>query len=354
MKVRPDRLLATLSAGLALLAASPGLSAAPSPDDRIELRLDASEADAVLSILEKARAGQAIAGADWESLFSTRPYVRLRQREEQMHRSFTDESFKQFVLSPGLAPRADSLRRTLDAWKQADLMSSARRVLAYLPDSARIRASVYPVIKPKTNSFVFEPSTDAAIFLYLDPAESAAQFENTVAHESHHIGFSSVSKGREERLAGLSPRVETAVGWMGAFGEGFAMLAAAGGPGTHPQAASPPADRVRWDLDMTHFDRDRLALETFFLEILDGRLVSDDEIATAGFTFFGVQGPWYTVGYRMAALVEKHDGRAVLIDCMLDPRQLLVRYNAAAQEENEGGRPRLPLWSPELLKQLGL
>ncbi len=259
----------------------------------------------------------------------------------------------QFVSSAALVARADSLRRTLDDWQRTDLAASARRVLAYLPDSARITASVYPVIKPRTNSFVFEPSDDAAIFLYLDPLETAARFENTVAHEMHHIGFSSVSSAKEARLAGLPRRVRRTVDWMSAFGEGFAMLAAAGGPDVHPHAVSPPEVRARWDRDMTHFDADVDSLQAFFLAILDGRLATDDAASAKGFTFFGEQGPWYTVGYRMAVMVEKRFGRATLIDCMIDPRRLLVLYDRAATERSRTGGDSLAVWSPELLRKLG-
>ena len=99
-----------------------------------------------------------------------------------MHRDFTDDDFKKFVLSADLTPKASALRHALDSWRRADLVASAERVLAYLPDQAHIHAKVFPVIKPVTNSFVFESTTDPAIFLYLDPEESAAKFENTVAH----------------------------------------------------------------------------------------------------------------------------------------------------------------------------
>ena len=60
--------------------------------------------------------------------------------------------------------------------------------------------------------------------------------------------------------------------------------------------------------------------------------------------FFGVQGPWYTVGYKMAVAVEKRYGRAALIDCMRDRRLLLVRYSAVTEEMNsvEPSRRRIP------------
>jgi hypothetical protein len=337
-------------------AGSPaGAASRPGPDlpDRVQLRLDSSEAEAVLAILDRRNTGGEIRDETWQRLFASDPYVRLKKREAFMHREFSDDDFRAFVLSKDLAPRAAELRRTLLAWMQSDLAASAARVLAYLPREATIRAAVFPVIKPQTNSFVFEPATDAAIFLYLDPAESAAKFDNTVAHELHHIGFSSLSAADADRFKGLAPEVRTALDWMSGFGEGFAMLAAAGGPDVHPHASSPPAERARWDKDMTHFNRDLGKVQKFFLDILAGRLKTDDEIGKVGYSFFGVQGPWYTVGYRMAVVIERRYGRVILIDCMRDPRELLSRYNAAAAQGNDAGHGRLALWSPELLKRIG-
>jgi len=322
-------------------------------NDPIQLQLDASEAEAVLAVLDRLRARQLVEEGTWARVFASEPYRRLKQRETQMQRAFTDSAFRRFVASPALMARSDSLRRTLAAWSKADLAASARRVLAYLPDTARIRARVYPVIKPQTNSFVFEPSTDAAIFLYLDPTVSAAQFENTVAHELHHIGFSSVAGTQEAMRAGLSPGGSRVVEWMGAFGEGLAMLAAAGSPDVHPHATSPAADRARWDRDMTHFNDDLRSLEKFFTGILSGSYKSKAEADKAGYSFFGVQGPWYTVGYRMAVMTERRFGRDVLIECMLDPRQLLAHYNAAATDSMRAGHATLATWSPEFLRRLG-
>jgi hypothetical protein len=198
---------------------------------------------------------------------------------------------------------------------------------------------------------VFEASTDPAIFLYLDPQESAAKFENTVAHELHHIGFASVSRDDSTRYAALPPATRTAAGWLGAFGEGFAMLAAAGGPDVHPHATSTPAERARWDHDVRRFATDLRQVDRFFLDVVDGRLAGD-AVQQRAFTFYGVQGPWYTVGWRMAVEVERHDGRAVLIRCMLDPRELLERYDAAARDARAHGRRGLPEWSPRLLAAL--
>jgi len=329
-----------------------GQAAQPdSSSDRIQLKLNTDEAEQVLAILDKHTAGTAVTDSDWQRLFATEPYVRLKKREASLHRDFTDEDFKKFVLSPELSAKSTRLRQTLDAWKRADLVASAQRALTYLPDQAYIHAKVFPVIKPVTNSFVFETT---AIFLYLDPEESAAQFENIVAHELHHIGYSSIESLVEAKQKDVPPSAKPAVEWIGAFGEGFAMLAAAGGPDIDPQATSSPKDHARWAHDMANFNQDVAALQEFFLDVIDQRLAGQDKINEKAYTFFGEQGPWYTVGYKMAVIVEKRFGRKVLINCMVDPRELLFRYNHAAKEINQRGEDKLALWSPELMQKIGV
>src|SRR5688572_17578136 len=36
----------------------------------------------------------------------------------------------------------------------------------------------------------------------------------------------------------------------------------------------------------------------------------------AGFAFYGVRGPWYSVGWKMAVVIEKTLGRATLVEVM--------------------------------------
>ncbi len=322
--------------------------------DRLQLRFDPSEAEAVLAILGKHGAEQAVADSDWQRLFATEPYQRLKRREASLQRAFTDSEFVRFVVSDTLGARATALGRALQAWKRADLAAAAGRAFAYLPADARIRAKVYVLIKPQTNSFVYETQADPTIFLYLDPTVTAAKFENTVAHELHHIGYASVSARGDSAIAGLPPDTRAAAEWVGAFGEGFAMLAAAGGPDVHPHAMSSAAERSRWDRDMANFGPDLLRVQQFLLDVISGKLRTPEERQRVGYSFFGVQGPWYTVGWKMAVTIERRFGRARLIDCMLDPRQVLAVYNRAAAEENRGGGEQLPLWSPELLRALGV
>ncbi|MGA7925007.1 MAG: DUF5700 domain-containing putative Zn-dependent protease [Candidatus Sulfotelmatobacter sp.] len=102
------------------------------------------------------------------------------------------------------------------------------------------------------------------------------------------------------------------------------------------------------------FNQDVGSLQEFFLDVMDQRLVGKDKIDEKAYTFFGAQRPWYTVGYKMAVIVEKRYGRERLIECMLDPRELLASNNRAATEINASGRQKLALWSPELIEKIAV
>ncbi|MEK6302678.1 MAG: DUF5700 domain-containing putative Zn-dependent protease [Acidobacteriota bacterium] len=331
---------------LAHSAAFPHELAAPlSNESLVDVRVVTDEADAAL--LAKKKAGQPITEADWQRLFSSEGYVRLKKREAAMQRAFEESEFKSFILSDKLADRAPALQETLDKWKLADTTEAGRRALAYLPAGARIRANIYPMIKPRENSFVFEVSTDPAIFLYLDPEVTKEQFENTLAHELHHIGYGGTCplKQTEKEISKLPDQTQRVLHWIGAFGEGFAMLAAAGAPDVHPHAASKPEDRARWDRDVANFNADLKMVERFFSDVLAGRL-SKEEQEKAGFSFFGVQGPWYTVGWKRAVTVEQTYGRDRLIDCMCDQRKLLPTFNRAVSKQPGA----LSVWQPAIIR----
>jgi hypothetical protein len=320
---------------------------------QVNVRLVTDEAEAVLSILAKKKANEAITESDWQRVFQSEGYVRLKKRETSMQRSFEDADFKTFVLSDQLAERAAALSETLSRWRQADVTRSARLALAYLPKQAQIQARIYPVIKPRENSFVFEVKEDPAIFLYLDPAVSRDKFENTLAHELHHIGYGSTcpAENIEKEMDTLAPNVKTVLTWIGGFGEGLAMLAAAGGPDIHPHAVSSSEERARWDRDVGNFNRDLKSVEKFFLDVLDGKL-NDEQTQKTGFSFFGTQGPWYTVGWKMSVLIEKTYGRAKLIECFCDQRKLLSTYNEAAAKHNRRSREPLALWSKSIISRV--
>jgi putative zinc-dependent peptidase DUF5700 len=317
---------------------------------QLDVRLVTDEPEAVLAVLAKKKANQEITEADWNRVFSSEGYTRLKKRELAMQRPFEDAEFRKFVLSEDLVQRAAALEETLAKWKTAEITRAGDLALAYLPAGTRIRAKVYPVIKPRENSFVFDVKTDPAIFLYLDPKVNQQKFENTLAHELHHIGYggSCPSQETSPAIATLSPNAQTVLEWIGGFGEGFAMLAAAGGASVHPHHVSQPAERERWDRDMLNFNADLKKVEDFFVRVLEGKLTGD-EISKAGYSFFGIQGPWYTVGWRMSALIEETYGKQKLIAVMCDQRLLLATYNEAAASYNRKAKQPLAVWSESVV-----
>lgn len=344
---RPFDHLRSAACTLALLAAG----TASAQTGRLDVRLATDEADAVLAILAKRASAAPVTEQDWQRLFSSEGYRRLKQREASLQRAFEDSTFRSFVLSSDLLAKRAALGAALEEWASVDLMVAARRAFAYLPDHATIRVKVYPSIKPRTNTFVFEPRTDPAIFFYLDPAVSPEKFENILAHEFHHIGLASACPESADTTA-----LAAVVAWMGGFAEGRAVLAAAGSPDVHPHATSDSTERAIWDRDYANVTRDMHRLEEFYQAIAEGALTEDEQTrrGMAFVTSEGVpQGPFYTVGYLMARTVAQQFGRERLVASTCDSRRFLTDYNEAAALHNGAAQAQLPLWSEALLRRVG-
>jgi hypothetical protein len=327
---------------LAVLAAS-----VPPFQSSLDVRLVTDEADAALSILQLRRAGKTPGAEDWQRVYSSAGYRALAQRESSFGRPFSEDRFKAFLLSDTLLARTEALAATLASWKNIDAGDAARLALAYLPAGTVIRSTLFFEIKPQTNSFVFDLDGQRAIFLYVDPARSGPEIRNTMAHELHHVGISIAC--RDSGGAVEDSAVWRAKEWMSAFGEGLAMLAAAGGPDVHPHVLSDSATRARWDHDVANFNPDLRRLQAFFFDVLDRR-APVDSLRARGMSFFGVQGPWYTVGWRMAVTVEKAFGRQRLVADMCSPARFLATYNNAVQRLND---TTLATWSDSLLRRVG-
>lgn len=303
--------------------------------DRVQTHLVTDEADAVLAILAKRAAHETITDADWNRVFTSEGYVRLQKREHFMKREFENDAFKKFVMSDELLAKRETLARAVADWRKADLTDAAKRALAYLPENATIRAKVYPVIKPKENSFVFEVESDPAIFKYVDD-EPRAAFEQTMSHEMHHVGYGTACPPKGVELGDFQ--------FLGAFGEGFATLAAAGGPRNHPQKnGDRPGLAETWDKEMANYDANFHKVEAYFLDVANGK-VKGDEISKRGFEFFGLLGPWYSVGYKMATTIEAAYGRDALIAAFCDQRTLMSTYNKAVDKTHA----KLPKWDERL------
>lgn len=335
--------LALSLAGLAFAACRPEPA-------RLDVQLVTDEPEAVLAILERRAAGLPVRDEDWAALFATEGYRRLQLRERSLDRPFDDTTFQRFVSASELLERAAPLRATLDRWQTVDPMAAARRAFAYLPAGTRVRVRIYPSIKPRPNTFVFEPRTNPAIFFYLDPAITPERFENTLAHELHHIGVGSACPVAADST--LPQHVRTALAWMGGFAEGRAVLAAAGGPDVHPHATSDSTERAVWDRDVARAAADVPRLEAFFIDLLDGRVPDDAEQTRRGMAFINTdsvpQGPFYTVGYLMARTVERRFGRDRLVASLCDAGRFLADYQQAAAEEGTS----LPRWGEDLLRRL--
>ncbi|HEX6278397.1 MAG TPA: DUF5700 domain-containing putative Zn-dependent protease [Pyrinomonadaceae bacterium] len=316
---------------------------------RVSVAIVSDEAEAVLDILRKRADGVEITDADWLAVFESEGYRRLKKRELSLSRPFEEGDFRTFVMSEDLLARREALAATLERWEKIDATAAGNKALNYLPRQATISAKIYPVIKPRDNSFVFEIKTDPAIFLYLDQNVSREKFENTLTHELHHIGFGTAcpSPDTSSEIEKLPDGTRNALRWIGAFGEGLAMLAAAGELNIHPHISSDAKERSEWDASMANFDADLRKVEGFLIKVASGKLSGEEE-TKAGFAFFGVQGPWYTVGWKMASVIEKEFGREKLIDTFCDQRRLLRTYNSAAKRHAKRFDVKLATWSEDL------
>ncbi|HLK16118.1 MAG TPA: DUF5700 domain-containing putative Zn-dependent protease [Fimbriimonadaceae bacterium] len=304
------------------------------------------EPRAVLAILTK----QNPTDADWQRLWRTEGYRRLKAREAGMHRAFTDDDFRKFVESPELKAQAAELARTLTAWSRTDFKAVGQQDMAYLPVNAKLTAKVYPLIKPRHNSFVWDTAKNPAIMLYLDPTESQERFRRTVVHELHHIGYSSCCPAPEFSawVKKLPEALQAAWMWIGAFGEGYAVLAAAGSVEADPMAPFEPEVQAAWKHGMEQVQEDMDTIAKFLTDTVEGTLKGEAVQAKAA-EFYGTQGPWYTLGWIQATTIEKAFGRKRLMECYLDPGKLMPTYNAALVKTHAP----YPSWPPALLKTLG-
>lgn len=307
------------------------------------------EAHAAVALIEALAAGRTPDEAKWQALFASRGYRRLKEREAAMKRDFTDDDFRTFLSAPETVARAAPLREALDRWRTDPSGDAAARALAYLPPGTTLRATIFPMVKPKPNEFVFDLAGDPAIFVMVNPSMRPEKAANTLAHELHHIGMGAAC-GAKTR--GAEPGRASLIGWLSAYGEGLAMLAAAGGPTIHPHAVSDTAERAEWDRNAANFAAELAEQDAWFRSILAGTAGDDTTIAAKMRSYFGTQGPWYTVGWRMAQTIEVNLGRARAIDAFCHPATLLATYNEAAAIQEKRGRVRLPRWDAALAASL--
>lgn len=332
-----------------LLLAS-GARAAPAPD----VRLETDQARAALAILEIMASGGEPSDADWERLWQSNGYRRLLERETAMGRGDGfGEALRDWLSRDETVARHAEYRAAVERWHSFDARRAGERAAAYLPAGIPLDATLYPVIKHTRNSFVFDLGGDPSIFMNIDPAHSPAYLEAVMTHELHHVGLSRCEAPRDrERLGEAQKKV---LDWLGVFGEGLAVLATAGSPFRHPHYYSDAGEYLVWERDVANIATDIVRMQAFFNKVLDGTLPEDRQRKEL-FSFIATghvpQGPAYTVGWKMAVVVERHHGRDALLGALCDPRELMRLYNAAARETGKEGGATLPLWSEDFLSRL--
>ena len=317
----------------------------PPPTAEIVIVRDAL--DVTTGILGNRAVGREVPEQMWDSLFHTRGYLRLKERELGLQRPFTDSAFRAFLLSDTLLARLPELLPAVRLWSEVSIGSAAAKAAAYLPAGTPIRAWLYPLIKPKGNSFVNRgPDGVMGIFIYVDPTMPPSELRTTLAHELHHVGYTAACGGKSDSTG--SPAEQSLRQVLGAFGEGLAMLAAAGGPDIDPNTMSRKSMRETWAKNMGQVGEHLGAIDSLVQDVASGRTTSPDSVIARAVTFFGDQGPWYTVGWLMGSTVEKASGRARLITIICDPAALILEYQRIA----EAGRESTPRWSENSLKWL--
>jgi hypothetical protein len=331
------------SAFLFVLACRPD----PVPQPATDVVVIRDALDATTGILGNRAVGQDIPTHLWESLFSSQGYQRLKERELAMRRPFTDSAFREFLLSDTLLARLPELLPAVRLWSEINLGSAAARAAAYLPAGTPIRANLYPLIKPRGNSFVHRgPDGVMGIFMYVDPTMPPSELRTTLAHELHHVGYAAACPGSIDSAG--TPAEHSLRRVLGAFGEGLAMLAAAGGPDVDPNAMSRKSMRETWAWNMSQVAGHFEVIDALIQDVASGRVTSPDSVMARAVTFFGDQGPWYTVGWVMGSTIEKALGRDQLITRLCDPAALIRVYQRITEERDQSG----PKWSPVAVEWL--
>jgi hypothetical protein len=320
--------------------------------DTVDVQLVTDEADSVVAVANRVAVGSALSSADLEHLAGTIGFRHLQERQARFGGALADSTMAAFVNELAASGRFAAYREALRRLEGVNVASAAKRASAYLPRGTTLRARLYFEIKPHANSFVFTGSDSLpSIFLSVQPENTPKQAMNTLAHELHHIGVASACREAARiDTSRVTPPVATLLEFLSAFGEGRAMLAAAGGPDVHPHAADPDSIRKRWDRDVLRAPADIAELSSFAEAVLDGRITTVDSVTNRGMSYFGVQGPWYTVGWLMSSTVERVQGRPALIASTCNPVDLLSTYNDAVARL--GARRRLPSWPADLVRRL--
>lgn len=307
------------------------------------------QCEAALEVIEfNVKGNPTLRNSSLEKLFNTKGYLWLKERElamGELGQAFSDEKFKEFILSDNLKEKLHQLQAVLSKLRDLDMEEMVEKAQGYLPEDFPIDSYLVPLIKPLENSFVYQIDGKIAVFLYLNPQYTKAEMENIIIHELHHVGLGEIYKAIPSQIENSGLR--EIFRWTQALGEGYAMLAAAGGVDQHPVFYDSEL-KNKWDQRMDSFADDFEQVNKFFIKLLKQELNEADAMEK-GFEMFGIQGPWYTVGWQVAVTIEKVYGRKSLIECIANPLQQFAMFNNAIKIHNLEQRI-VPLgWSGEII-----
>ena len=268
--------------------------------------------------------------------------------------ALTPENIKRYITSAEFKAQTAAFQFSLREWRNAHHQLIEHRLDEYLPPEGQLPLTVVAVLAPGFTHAEFDTnSASPQVFVPLLPSMLHMQVETYVGEQAYLLASAITIKSLRPHYDRMTGSVRLAVEYITEFRRGIALLAGIGGPGLHVCATCPRAERQQWDNDFVAFSADlrtldKLLLATALAETdLEGQRSQLDSVGVV---------PWQVVGYRMAVMIERHYGRKVVPNLLRDPRMLLELYNRAAVEDNAAGavdKP-LPLWSPELMRLLGL
>jgi len=318
----------------------------------VSLNLITDEVGILIDILKRKDNNKPIKKVQWDELFNSNGFKILTVREKEMNQGIDKFEFKDFVMNKIASDRYISYKKSLEKLKSMNLDDIINRTRDYLPDNTRLDTDIVPVIKPQKNSFIHRINDKLILFLYLEPDISKEKLENKLIHELHHIGLDYVYQNSDYSC--LSKPAQKVIEWTNAFGEGFAMLAAAKGLENHPNKFDKDL-KSKWDENMGNFNKDFHKIQNFLLAILEGHFADDQKLYNRGFQLMtnnDGQGSWYTVGYQIAVIIEREAGREVLIECMKDLTKIYFQYNNLVEIYNKKRNEDLPKWNDKILTSL--
>jgi len=353
----PNRRNRRSAAAVVLLIATPAGAQEPT----VDVRIDVSQAQSTLALFETRMRAGSISPDVWSEIFESEGFRRVVERERGMEarfgleRSFSEESFRTWAESEEALENLAGRRRTLDQWATIDVSAAGAKAMRYLPASVELTATVYPIVREQSNSFVWDLPADPAIFMWVGPDVDREELEMTLVHELHHVGLAGVCT---ESADSLPAEVRQARDWLSGFAEGLAVLAAAGGPDQPTHAADQRELSDAWAVRLDSLESDMGRIESFLIDIAEGR-ISGEEASSIGMSFISApdipQGAFYSLGWFMGATVERSLGRDAVIAGTCDHGRLMTDYQRAAATLNRNRPERpLPLWNNSTLKALRL